>query len=278
MSLAGLRVLSLESRRSAEMATLISRHDGLPFIAPSVKEKAFAEPDEAIRFITDLEADIYDLVICMTGVALVFMLDLLAPIMTTDRIGAAMRRATIVSRGPKPVGTLRSIGVPVDVMIPEPNTWREIVSAIQYRNERRIAIQEYGKPNPELSRALEALQAHVTPVAFYRWELPDDTTPLRSAAHQLASGDVDIVLFTSSIQVEHLLLISEQEGVENQVRRTLKEGVLIGSIGPVMTVTLEAHGFPAHIVPRHPKMPSLVKAAADLSENLRKKYILADYS
>lgn len=225
------------------MATLISRHDGLPFVAPSVKEKASTEPDEAIQFIAELEAGSYEMVICMTGVALVFMLDLLGPVMTTERIGAAMRRATIVSRGPKPVGTLRSIGVPVDVMIPEPNTWREIVSAVTCRPERRIAIQEYGRPNPDMNRALQELQATVTPVALYRWELPDDLAPLRLAAFQIAKGEIDIVLFTSSIQLEHLLQISDDEGIGGDVRHALKEKVLIGSIGPVMTEALESHGF-----------------------------------
>jgi len=263
MSFAGQRILSLESRRAPEMATLISRHDGIPVVAPSVKEKAVTEADEAVRFIGDLEADAYDMVICMTGVGLSFLLGLVTPAMTPERVGAALRRATIVARGPKPVGVLRGLGVPIAVMIPEPNTWREIVAAVTPRAERRIAVQEYGRPNPELYRALENIQARVTPVTVYRWELPEDLTPLRAAAHGLAKGEFALVLFTSSIQLEHLLQVAEQEGIEREVRQALRQTVRIASIGPVMTEALAAQGFTPHIVPKHPKMPSLVKAAAE---------------
>jgi uroporphyrinogen-III synthase len=263
MSFDGQRILSLESRRAAEMAVLISRHDGVPVVAPSVKEKAVTEPDEAIRFIHDLEAGAYDMVICMTGVGLNFLLGLLTPAMPPERVAAALRRATIVARGPKPVGILRTLSVPIEVMIPEPNTWREIVAAVTARPERRIAVQEYGKPNPELYRALEALGARVTPVTVYHWELPEDLTPLRAAAHGLAKGEFAMVLFTSSIQIEHLLQVAEKEGIGQEVRQALKERVPIASIGPVMTEALEAHGFAPRIVPKHPKMPSLVKAAAE---------------
>ena len=38
MSFAGLRVLSLESRRSGEMAELIRKHGGEPVVAPSMRE------------------------------------------------------------------------------------------------------------------------------------------------------------------------------------------------------------------------------------------------
>ena len=67
-------------------------------------------------------------------------------------------------RGPKPVGELRSLEVPIDIIIPEPNTWREIVAAVSQRPERRIAVQEYGRLNTPLHTALAALGAKVTPV------------------------------------------------------------------------------------------------------------------
>lgn len=41
--------------------------------------------------------------------------------------------------------------------------------AVAARPERRIAVQEYGRPNLEMNRALESLGAQVTPVAIYRW-------------------------------------------------------------------------------------------------------------
>src|SRR5262249_10070576 len=149
------------------------------------------------------------------------------------------------------------------LMILEPNTWREIVDAVGGRTERRIAVQEYGRPNLEMNRALEAIGATVTPIALYRWELPDELEPLREAARPVASRECDVVLFTSSIQLDHLLEVAREIGLETEVRATLSEDVAIASIGPVMTDALVAHGFPPDIIPKHPKMWSLVKAAAE---------------
>ena len=176
--------------------------------AALAKEKALEDDGSAVRFVEQLEAGDYDMLICMTGSGIAFLRDTVAPTVSADRLGAALRQAAIVSRGPKPAGILRSLGVPVAIMIPEPNTWKEIVTAVASRPEKRIAVQEYGRPNVEMNRALEQLGAKVTAVALYRWELPDDTEPLRQAARMLADRKVDVVLFTSSIQLDHLLEIA----------------------------------------------------------------------
>lgn len=262
MPFAGLRVLSLESRRAKEIEALIRRQDGEPFIAPSVKETALGDPTEAFRFVERLEAGDFDMVICMTGSGIAFLRDAVAPQISPERLGTALRRATIVSRGPKPVGLLRTLGVPVEVMIPEPNTWREIVEAVASRPERRIAVQEYGRSNLEMNTALEALGATVTPVSIYRWEMPEDLAPLREAVRRIAEDEVDVVLFTSSIQLDHLLDVARSMALEDRLRRALAKVVVV-SIGPVMTAALEVHGLIPDIVPKRPKMDSLVKAAAD---------------
>lgn len=244
------------------METLILRESGLPFVAPSVKERAVEDDGTAVRFIEQLEAGYFDMLICMTAVGLTVLRDVAAATASVDRLAAALRRATIVSRGPKPIGVLRALDVPVEIVIPEPNTWKEIVDAVAPRPERRIAVQEYGRPNNEMNAALERLGACVTPVVLYRWELPDDLQPLQEAARRIAAGECDVLLFTSSIQLDHLFEIAGNLGLEDDVRRALSR-IAIASIGPVMTSALETQGFPPDIIPRHPKMWALVKAAGE---------------
>ena len=262
MSLANLRVLTLESRKAKDMETLILREEGIPIVAPSVQERPLDDNTAAFDFVERLEAGEFDMTICMTGVGLAFLRDIVVTKMPVERLAAAMNRTTILSRGPKPVGILRAMGVPVHVMIPEPNTWREIVEGVAQRPERRIAMQQYGRPNPELDAALEALGATVAQFPLYRWDLPSDVEPLRSAVRQLATEEVDVVLFTSSIQLDHLFLVAQELGLEAQVRSTLQRKVVNASIGPVMTDAMRAAGIPVDIIPNHPKMWALVKAAA----------------
>jgi len=251
------------------METLIRREGGDPFVAPSVQERALDDHRGALEFVDRLAAGEFDLVVCMTGAGLAFLRDLAvadsADNLTLTRLAEGLRKTFIVSRGPKPVPILRELGARAHIVVPEPNTWKEVVEAVASRPERRIAVQEYGRPNPDMTASLEALGACVTPFAIYRWDLPTDLEPLREAARRLAARNVDVVLFTSSIQLDHLFQIAEEDGIAAEVRDALAQYVAVASVGPIMTEALEAAGLPVDIVPMHPKMAGLVKASAELA-------------
>lgn len=261
----------MESRRAKEMETLIRRAGGDPFVAPSVQERALDDHGEAMHFLERMEAGEFDMLVCMTGTGLAFFRDQVAAHSSVARLTAALQRITILSRGPKPLPILRDLGARAGIVVPEPNTWKEIVDAIALRPERRILVQEYGRPNPEMNSALERRGAQVTPMVVYRWELPVDVEPLRTAARRLADRQSDVVLFTSSIQLDHLMMIAAELGLESQVRSALAEYAAIASVGPVMTASLEAAGLPADIIPDHPKMAALVKAASEMAPSILSK-------
>ena len=65
---AGLRVLSLESRRAAEMAKLISTYGGNAMVAPSMREIPLESNKEAQAFTRELLEGGFDMVILLTGV------------------------------------------------------------------------------------------------------------------------------------------------------------------------------------------------------------------
>jgi uroporphyrinogen-III synthase len=266
--LGGLRVVSLESRRAELMEQLIRRHGGHPFVAPSVKEMPVERHDEVYRWAERLFAQEFDLVVLMTGVGLTYLRDILAERYPRKMFTDALRQVILVSRGPKPDAVLREMGVSARITVPEPNTWHEIVSVIAARPERRIAIQEYGRANPDFIAAIEALGAEVTAISIYRWTLPDDLNPLREAVRRIAERECDVVLFTTSIQLGHLLEVAEGMGRAAEVRRCLADDAVIGSVGPVMNTALADYGFTPDIVPAHPKMAALVSAAAEMAASI----------
>src|SRR5690349_11327366 len=184
MAFAGLRVLSLESRRAAEIAHLIRGQDGVPFVAPAVREVDAATNPGIEAFAQRLFAGEFDLGIFMTGVGTRALHKIISATHPDPALGDALRAITIAARGPKPVAVLRELGVPVDIPVPEPNTWRELLKELEGRTERSIFVQEYGRPNPDLVEALRARGAEVTPVHVYDWELPDDREPLREAVRR----------------------------------------------------------------------------------------------
>lgn len=271
MSFDGLRVLALESRRNAEMAQLIRNHGGAPFVAPSMREAPLENNPEAFLFGERLFAGEFDMMILLTGVGTRALARVLATRHPAERFPEALRGITVVARGPKPVAALREMNVPVTITAPEPNTWRELLAATAARPERRIAVQEYGRSNPELLEGLRARGAQVTAVRVYQWDLPVDTAPLRQAVHGLAHGEFDVLILTTSIQVPHLFRIAAEEGVEQELPGQLAQTV-IASIGPTTSEALAEYGLVPDLVASHPRMGLLVKEASEQAgEAVRRK-------
>jgi len=258
----GLRVVSFESRRANEIAELIRRHRGDPFVAPSMREAPLENNQEAFEFAERLFRGDFDMMILLTGVGARALDKVLASRYPPQAFAEALRKIKIVARGPKPAAVLREMQVPITVNVPEPNTWRELLTAIGDFPERRIAVQEYGKSNLELLDALRARGAEVTAVRVYQWDLPEDTAPLREAVRRIVEGEADVAMFTTSIQLTHLLQIAAETGLEEAVLDRLR-GMAIASIGPTTSETLEESGIHPDIIPTHPKMGFLVKETAE---------------
>jgi uroporphyrinogen-III synthase len=271
-----LRVCSFESRRGDEMASLIRRQGAEPTIAPSMREAPLEKQEPIFDFWKRLTADEIDLVLLLTGVGTQAMFDVLATRIPRASLVAEMNRRPVIIRGPKSAAVLNKWGVRIDHRAPEPNTWREVVQLIDCDRipvaGETIAVQEYGKPNPELYHALRHRGATVVPIAVYRWELPADLEPLRAAVRSTINGDFDVLLFTSAQQAHHVLQVAEQEQLHDQWL-TAANRCVIGSIGPTATETLVEVGLKPDCEPEHPKMGPLVlqtlAAAPDLLEPKR---------
>src|SRR4051794_38929762 len=121
----GQVVVTFESRRAAEMASLIERHGGAPLAAPAMREVALGESGPALAFAAALAAGEHDIVILMTGVGTRALVEEVSPTMDRAAFAAALGRVPLlVARGPKPAAVLRELGVTGFTLVPEPNTWR----------------------------------------------------------------------------------------------------------------------------------------------------------
>jgi uroporphyrinogen-III synthase len=268
----GLRVLSFESRRAQEIAQLIRNNGGEPIVAPSTREVQTPNEEERKLIAGTLNHE-FDAIIFMTGVGARSLVQTAESMGSREDFVAALRRTRIVVRGPKPAAAMREFGIPITLPVPEPNTWREILRAIDDNPEKlplknqRIAIQEHGEPSLELYAALRERSAEVFAARVYRSELPEDTAPLKDAIHALVKNRVDVVLFTSSVQFIHALQIAKELGLAEQFTKALNR-VVVASIGPIASQTLREHGIQIDLEPSHPKMGFLVKEAAEKSAAL----------
>ena len=263
-SLKGLRIVSFESRRAAEMAELIRNYGGEPFVAPSMREIPLSENKAALDFISRLETGGFDMLILLTGVGTRTLVEAVAGKYSRERVAAALQKVMLVARGPKPVAALKELGLKPDLTVPEPNTWRDILSEIDQKTEikgRRVAVQEYGITNQELIASLEARGAKVSRIPVYRWGFPEDLGPLRSAIQKILAGQVDIALFTNATQVDHLFQVAREEKLDQSLPQAFSR-LAVASIGPICNEALEHFGLSPDIEPDHPKMGHLVAAIA----------------
>lgn len=262
--LQGLKIVSFESRRAREIGKLIRRYGGEALIAPSMREIPLDQNSAALDFVRQVEAGKIDIVIFLTGVGIRSLIEAVANEYPRIKLAAALGRAALVARGPKPLAVLKELGLPPALAVREPNTWREILSELDAKfsiQGQRIAVQEYGISNPELLAGLARRGAEVLPVSVYRWALPEDTGPLRSALNEIIAGRIDVALFTNATQVVHLFKLAAQENLEESLRRGFKR-VVVASIGPVCSETLGNFGLSVDIEPDHPKMGHLLAAMA----------------
>jgi uroporphyrinogen decarboxylase len=267
LPLSGLRVAAFESRLAGPMASLIAKFGGEPVEAPALREVPIGDNPDIIPFAARFLAGGFDVVIFLTGVGARYLVEEIEQHITRDKFLQALDRTKVVVRGPKPLAVLREWQARVDVQVPEPNTWHELLETLDQKLPvagLRVAVQEYGETNPELILGLEHRGALVTRVAVYRWALPVDTRPLRRAIMELVVGRIDVVLFTSAQQVTHLLQVAARLGRDRDVVATLRGGaVLVASIGPTTTEALRKYEIEPEVIPDHPKMGHLVAAVAN---------------
>lgn len=274
--LKGLSVVYFESRLAKTIGDLIALQGGNGFSAKAMKEAPIEKNADTFAFAEKLLQGNIDILILLTGVGTKTLLSVLDTRYEREKIVEALKKTKIVPRGPKPERVLKELGVPWEFSVPEPNTWRELVNALDEKRSvlpvdgRVVAVQEYGASNPGLLEALKERGAKTLVLRVYRWTLPDDIGPLKAAVKGLLEAQFQVALFTTSVQVDHLLQVADTMGVAEAVKTSLKR-IAVASVGPDCSETLRFHGIEPDIQPQSPKMGALVLETADKARQVLEK-------
>jgi uroporphyrinogen-III synthase len=265
-SLHGIRIAHFEARRAAELNGLISRHGGVPWSAPALSEVPITPGERENAVIDELVSDAFDLVVLLTGVGTRRLFDEAVRAKRLSGVITGLQRATIIARGPKPVPVLREHGLRANRIAPEPHTTIELVATLDTEpvGGRRVLVLTAGEPFEQPSASLRARGAEVVELQLYKWALsPSDASRIEETINEIVRGRMDAVLFTSQVQIRHLLDIATQHAVRDALLSALRGHVLVGAVGPTVEQVLAQHGLHADVVPEHPKMGHLVVALAD---------------
>lgn len=275
----GRTVVCFQSRRADDMIQLVRRCGGRPISAPTMREVALDSNTAALAFADRLFAGAIDMVVFLTGVGTQVLDASIATRHPPTRFAEALKGIITVARGPKPAAVLRKLGVKATINVPEPNTWEDVLAALDGAQHpiagQHVAVQEYGRSNVKLLDGLRQRGADVIAVPVYRWGLPEDLGPLRDAIAQIVAGKVDIVLVTTATQVDHLFRVAESDGSATALRDAMRRTV-IGSVGPVASDAVRGHGMTVDHEPDGPHMSHLVHDMARLGGRLLHRKRTAD--
>ena len=263
----GQRVVAFESRLAGEMASLISRHQGVPQLAPAMSEVPLEENVGAIRFGERLLRGEVAVAVFMTGVGTRTLMEVLHRRYRQRDLLGALAGTALIARGPKPIAALRALGLSTVIPVPEPNTWREVLEVMDTSegcpnlSGLTVAVQEYGTPNRPFLEELRKRGAEVLQVPVYRWTLPSDTRPLCRAIDALIAGTCQVALFTNSVQVSHLFQLASQQRKADALRHALN-GTVTASIGPNCSQALRRELVRVDLEAGQPNMACLVEEAS----------------
>lgn len=254
-------VAILETRLGRQLGDLVLKHGGKPFYAPALAEIPDVDSAYIARLVGELETRPAQFAIFQTGVGTHALFKTTDELGLTGRLLALLGKMTVVVRGPKPTGALRSRGVRMDISAADPFTTVQVLQALHSSllAGARVIVQRYGSANLELDEALKARGAQVVEIPVYRWSLPADTKPLIDLMDALDRRQIDAVTVTNAAQVYNLFEVAQQLGRGDALRAALN-GTLIASIGPVSTDALKKFGIGIGLEASPPKLGPLLSA------------------
>jgi uroporphyrinogen-III synthase len=263
--LEGKRIALLEARMSAELSAMVERHGGTAYSVPAVRETPVEQPEETATFVDALCAGRFDIVIFMTGAGASALLKEAEQRRRLDAARGALRKATTVCRGPKPVAVLRRNDVQVSLTAAEPHTTVELLQALDAIDlkGKTTSLVHYGERNDTAAEGLRKRGAVLDEICLYEWRLPEDLTPLTRLVADIIDGKVDAIAVTSQIQIRHLFQVADTLGKHADLADALNRKIVVAAVGPVCATALRSFGVIPHVQPSHPKMGPMLVALAD---------------
>jgi uroporphyrinogen-III synthase len=247
--LAGRTIALAETRQLEELARLLEGEGAVALRYPMVSILDAPDPAPVLAWLRELCEDPFGYVVLMTGEALRRLLRLAEREGLRDACITGLRKTKIITRGPKPGLVLKEIGLAPTRTAQTPTTEGVIATL---RSEplqgQTVGVTLYGEPNPMLGQFLAAAGARVHFVMPYVYAPAADDDRVADLIARLDRGEVDVLLFTSSAQVDRVYEIAGKRGLQDALRHGLTR-TRVAAVGPVLADHLRQFGATVHICP-----------------------------
>ncbi len=238
-----------EGRQLEELAQLLEKEGAVALRYPMISILDAPDPAPVIAWLRDLIANKFAYVILMTGEALRRLLGFADREGIRQDVISALSRTRTITRGPKPVRALKEIGLNPTLIASTPTTDGVIATL---KNEllrgQTVGVTLYGEPNPALVQFLEQAGATAQTVLPYVYAPASDGDKVIDLIRRMEKGGIDVIIFTSSPQVDRLYQVAAENGLEKELRQGLTQ-TRIAAVGPVVAENLREKGAKVDICP-----------------------------
>ena len=265
LPLAGFTIGVTAARRAAELGALLERRGAEVLHAPAIRIVPVADDAELHTATEQLISHPPDVVVVTTGIGFRGWVEAADGWGLGEALVVALRRATLLARGPKARGAVRAAGL-TDAWSPPSESSAEVLEHLLAGDLEgvRVAVQLHGEPLPDFVDTLSCAGAHVVQLPVYRWVPPDDLGPLDRLLATVLDGGADAVSFTSAPAAASMLRRADELDVLESLLQRLRRDVLAAWVGPVTAGPLVARDVPT-VQPERSRIGALVRT---LSETL----------
>jgi uroporphyrinogen-III synthase len=257
--LAGFTVGVTAARRADELGTMIERRGASVLHGPALRIVPLVDDTELLAATRKLIEQGPDITVASTGIGFRGWVQAATEWGIGDDLVGALGAGTLIARGPKARGAIRSTGL-TDAWSPPSESSAEVLEHLLGMGVRglRIAVQQHGEPLPDMVEALTVAGADVIEVPVYRWEPPADLGPLDRLTDATLAGDLDVLAFTSAPAAAGLLARAADRGLRDELIARLRGPVLALCVGPVTAAPLEALDIPT-LQPQRSRLGAMVR-------------------
>jgi uroporphyrinogen-III synthase len=247
-TLSGRTIAVPETRELDVFASMLERRGATVLRCPLVAILDAPNPQPVLDWIKRFNDASFDDLILLTGEGLRRLLSCIDQHEPELRDGFVLELARIrkITRGPKPAKALRELGLKPDIAAAVPTT-AGVIDSLRTEDlaGRRVAVQLYGsEPNAPLIEFLDSAGARTATVAPYIYANKIADEAVIDLLKRMASGEINIIAFTSKSQVDRLFATAPLELVQQALSRTE-----VAAVGPVVRDALQSRSIQVRFMP-----------------------------
>jgi uroporphyrinogen-III synthase len=249
LPLEGRTVALAEGRQLEELAQLLEKEGAAVLRCPLVSILDAPDPAPVVAWLRELVSGRFAYVILMTGEGVRRLLGFAERAGLREAVIAGLARTRTITRGPKPVRALKEVGLAPREAAAVPTT-EGVIETLRHHDLSGLAVgvQLYSEDNPPLREFLRAAGANMWPVSPYVYAPQADGERGAALIGRMSRGEVDVLVITSSPQVDRLYEVATERGLEAELRQGLERSK-VAAVGPVAADSLRQRGARVDVMP-----------------------------